>query len=106
MITTNQTLFVQKSSLQILMSLQKHLSTSVSKNAGPQWHVSHFKQIVHGLLLCPPSTRKTSHSKRKKGEEDISSEDRNVDGEVRGLFIDSWLSECDDVRWFFLREAA
>ena len=100
--------FDQTSSLKILFSLQKHLSTSLCQAPGssngvrPQFHMSHFRQIVHGLLLCPPSLR--TAPKKRKTEEDASQ--GKLDPEVRDLFIDTWLSECDDIRWFFLRESA
>lgn len=102
---------IQTSALKILFSLQKHLSTSLSQAPGssdgarPQFHMSHFKQIVQGLLLCPPSHRSASHSKRRKAEEGERN-DGKLDPEVRDLFVETWLSECDDIRWFFLRESA
>lgn len=91
------------------MSLQKHLSASVSKasSTGPQWHNGHFKQVILGLLACPPSPR--SHSRRKKQKaEEQDQQDRagKVESDVRDTFVDKWLSENDDVRWFFLRESA
>ncbi|KAI0091728.1 ribosome biogenesis protein Noc4 [Irpex rosettiformis] len=87
---------LKTSALKILLSLQKHLSTSVSKAPGssnaarPQFHTSHFRQIVYGLLLCPASPRSVG----------------KLDPDVRDLFMESWLSEYDDLRWFFLRESA
>ena len=89
------------------MSLQKHLSASVSKvsSVGPQWHNAHFKQVVAGLLTCPPSPRMNLRSKKRKSET-VDEQNGKVDAEVRDVFIDKWLSENDDVRWFFLREAA
>ncbi|KAH8093777.1 CBF-domain-containing protein [Cristinia sonorae] len=97
---------LKTSSLNILMSLQKHLSTSVSKTSGtgPQWHNAHFKQVVDGLLACPPSSRSKSRDKKRKAE--TPAENGMVDAEIRDLFIEKWLSENDDVRWFFLRESA
>ncbi|KAI0073253.1 CBF-domain-containing protein [Panus rudis PR-1116 ss-1] len=103
---------LRTSSLKILMSLEKHLSSSLSKMSSssstphPQFHVSHFKQIVHGLLLCPPLPRNKNAAKRHKGEGSDSEHDGKVATDVRDLFVDEWLSECDDVRWFFLRESA
>lgn len=73
----------------------------------PQFHVSNFRQIVHGLLLCPGSTRLVLKAKKKKEEAGIKSMlDGKLDPEVRDLFYENWLSEYDDIRWFFLREAA
>ncbi|KAI0343197.1 ribosome biogenesis protein Noc4 [Trametopsis cervina] len=101
---------LKTSALKILLSLQKHLSTSVSQAPGssnaarPQFYVSHFRQIVHGLLLCPSSVR-SSPSAKKKQKSDGSTEGR-LDQEVRDLFMETWLSEYDDIRWFFLRESA
>ncbi|KAF7790030.1 hypothetical protein EIP86_000979 [Pleurotus ostreatoroseus] len=101
---------LKTSALNILFSLQKHLSTSLSRAPGtssvarPQFHLSHFRQIVQGLLVCPPSPRLNEQAKRRKGA--AGPEDGKLDHEVRDLFIDKWLSECDDIRWFFLREAA
>ncbi|KAJ7718108.1 CBF/Mak21 family-domain-containing protein [Mycena maculata] len=82
------------SSLQILFSLQKHLSSSVSSSESqPQFHVSHFRKIVSSLLLCPPSARSPQSSKNV------------LDPDVLHLFHETWFSVHDDVRWFFLREA-
>ncbi|KAJ6557232.1 CBF/Mak21 family-domain-containing protein [Mycena vulgaris] len=82
------------SSLQILFSLQKHLSTSSSlSDSQPQFHISHFRKIVSGLLLCPPSRRSAQSSKGV------------LDPDVLHLFHETWFSVHDDVRWFFLREA-
>lgn len=88
------------------MSLQKHLSTSVSKfsSTGPQWHNTHFKQVVNALLTCPPSPRTQVRSKRRKAQ-DSELQNRTVDIAVRDLFVEKWLSVNDDVRWFFLRES-
>ncbi|KAJ6619540.1 CBF/Mak21 family-domain-containing protein [Mycena sp. CBHHK59/15] len=81
------------SSLQILFSLQKHLSTASSlSEPQPQFHIVHFRRIVSGLLLCPPSGRST-----QAGE--------GIDPDVLHLFHETWFSVHDDVRWFFLREA-
>ncbi|KAJ7857769.1 CBF/Mak21 family-domain-containing protein [Mycena leptocephala] len=82
------------SSLQILFSLQKHLSTSASlSESQPQFHISHFRKIVSGLLLCPPSRRTA------QGAQGV------LDADVLHLFHETWFSVHDDVRWFFLREA-
>lgn len=99
----------QTSALKILLSLQKHLSTSVSRAPGsstgarPQFYISHFRQIINGLLLCPPSIRATNQTKKRKND---SEDDGKLDPEVRDMFMETWLSEYDDIRWFFLREAA
>ncbi|THV05530.1 CBF-domain-containing protein [Dendrothele bispora CBS 962.96] len=92
------------SSLQILLSLQKHLSSSASQTSSPptpQFHVSHFKKIVSALLLCPPSKR------RVDGRDDQSnaSSTGKLDSDVLSLFHETWFSVHDDIRWFFLREA-
>ncbi|KAJ7644308.1 CBF/Mak21 family-domain-containing protein [Roridomyces roridus] len=85
---------LRTSSLQILFSLQKHLSTSAgSADSQPQFHVAHFKKIVSGLLLCPASGRSTQ------------STDGVLDPDVLQLFHETWFSIHDDVRWFFLRES-
>ncbi|OAX42015.1 CBF-domain-containing protein [Rhizopogon vinicolor AM-OR11-026] len=88
---------LRKSSLEILFSLLKHLSTSLTKSspaAQPQFHLSHFKNIVRGLLLCPPSPRSAGRSKNAQTKLD-----------VRESFVERWLSVYDDIRWCFLREA-
>ncbi|KAF8637279.1 hypothetical protein AX17_002932 [Amanita inopinata Kibby_2008] len=88
------------SALQILFSLQRHLSASYStmpnsSTAQPQFHLSHFRKIVSFLLLCPTSTRqKQRHS------------DGTLDADVLDHFHETWLSVHDDIRWFFLRDAA
>ncbi|KAJ7043875.1 CBF/Mak21 family-domain-containing protein [Mycena alexandri] len=81
------------SALQILFSLQKHLSTAASSESRPQFHVSHFRKIVSSLLLCPTSRRAAQTSKGV------------LDADVLHLFHGTWFSIHDDVRWFFLREA-
>ncbi|GJE91040.1 CBF/MAK21 family protein [Phanerochaete sordida] len=101
---------LKTSSLKILLSLQKHLSTMVSKAPGsssasrPQFYMSHFRQVVRALLICPPSPRAVH--KTKKPKSDAGAEDGMLDAEVRDMFMEQWLSECDDIRWFFLRESA
>jgi U3 small nucleolar RNA-associated protein 19 len=93
---------LQISSLQILFSIQKHLSSVLSSASSssvqPQFHVSHFKKIVSGLLLCPPSAR-SSHN-GTNGREKF-----RLEPDVRNCFVDTWFSVHDDIRWFFLREA-
>ncbi|KAF5350257.1 hypothetical protein D9758_007810 [Tetrapyrgos nigripes] len=87
------------SSLQILFSLQKHLSSSASQSSSPpspQFHVSHFKKIVSALLSCPPSRRRVSDNVKASGK---------IEADVLTLFLDTWFNIHDDVRWFFLREA-
>lgn len=87
----------QTSSLQILFSFLKHLSTSLSKShPTPQFHITHFRKIVAALLLCPPSSRPSAQAL----------EPSKLETDVRDQFIDTWLSVNDDVRWFFLRESA
>lgn len=84
------------SALQILLSLEKHLSTLFSSSSSqPQFHVSHFKKVVSALLLCPPSKRRTGSGGM----------DGQLDVDVRELFVETWFSVHDDLRWFFLREA-
>ncbi|KZT19932.1 ribosome biogenesis protein Noc4, partial [Neolentinus lepideus HHB14362 ss-1] len=91
------------SALQILFSLLKHLSSASttaekanSSNPQPQFHVAHFKRIIRGLLLCPPSQRVK--------DLDSDAESKLLDPDVREHFLDTWLSVHDDIRWFFLRE--
>ncbi|KAM6503710.1 CBF/Mak21 family domain containing protein [Amanita muscaria] len=89
------------SALQILLSLQKHLSSSYSKTPSsstpqPQFHMSHFRKIVAYLLLCPPSTR--------PAQQKVS--DGVIDPDVLLQFYETWFSVYDDIRWFFLRDAA
>lgn len=66
--------------------------------------MSHFRQIVRGLLLCPPSPRAVNQTKKRKS--DVSEDEGRLDPEVRDMFMETWLSEYDDIRWFFLRESA
>ncbi|KAJ3886323.1 CBF-domain-containing protein [Lentinula edodes] len=86
---------LRTSSLQILFSLQKHLSSSVSSKGDSQFHISHFRKIVNALVACLPSHRTTEKEKQKDGL---------IDADVLDLFCDKWLCVYDDVRWFFLRE--
>ncbi|TFK40532.1 CBF/Mak21 family-domain-containing protein [Crucibulum laeve] len=92
--------FLRTSALQILFSLQKHLSTSYSKPSHPQFHNSHFRKIINALLTCPrsarPGSRKSSTSK----------DDTDIDPDVLNQFYDTWFSVYDDIRWYFLRESA
>ncbi|KAJ4469567.1 ribosome biogenesis protein Noc4 [Lentinula aciculospora] len=99
---------LRTSALQILFSLQKHLSTSVSVSVSgnPQFHISHFKKIVNALVLCPVSHRIVRSNGKLKGVEGDGEEEKDslVDTDVVELFHSTWLSVYDDVRWFFLRE--
>jgi U3 small nucleolar RNA-associated protein 19 len=101
---------VQTSALQILLSLLKHLSTALCAQtpASPQMHVAHFRKLASALVLCPPSHRTPSTDttpvkKRKTGSEAVV---RELAPDVREAFAETWLTVHDDVRWFFLREAA
>ncbi|KAG9318573.1 CBF/Mak21 family-domain-containing protein [Chiua virens] len=89
---------LRRSALNILFSLLKHLSTSLTKSSPdnqPQFHFSHFKHIAQALLLCPPSTRHGS----------TVSFAGKLAPDVRGHFVDTWFTVHDDVRWCFLKEA-
>ncbi|KAF8222502.1 CBF-domain-containing protein [Tricholoma matsutake] len=90
---------LRTSALQILFSLQKHLSTAYTKSSPshPQFHISHFRKIVSFLLLCPPSARPQANTSDYKA---------TIDADVLHLFYETWFSVHDDVRWFFLRDAA
>ncbi|KAF8868202.1 CBF/Mak21 family-domain-containing protein [Infundibulicybe gibba] len=92
--------YLRISALQILFSLQKHLSTSASTPT-QKFHIAHFRKIVSFLLLCPPSTRG-----RKKTTPAASLPDGKIDVDVVHSFHETWFSVHDDIRWFFLREAA
>ncbi|KAF8621393.1 hypothetical protein AX15_007846 [Amanita polypyramis BW_CC] len=88
------------SALQILFSIQKHLSSSYSNaptlsSPQPQFHMSHFRKIVSYLLLCPVSAR----NKQRES-------DGLIDPDVLSHFHETWFSVHDDIRWFFLRDAA
>ncbi|KAG6873375.1 hypothetical protein C0995_016484 [Termitomyces sp. Mi166 len=78
-------------------TLRKHLSTSYSKStpSQPQFHNSHFRRIVSFLLLCPPSPRQR-----------VTQEDTTLDTDVLRQFHETWFNIHDDIRWFFLRDAA
>ncbi|KZT68609.1 CBF-domain-containing protein [Daedalea quercina L-15889] len=91
---------LRTSSLQILFSLQKYLSTALvtcspspsasSSKLQPQFHINHFRRIVYALLTCPPSSHLS---------------DGLLKDDVRDTFLNTWLDVHDDIRWFFLREA-
>ncbi|KAI0747771.1 CBF-domain-containing protein [Daedaleopsis nitida] len=99
---------LKRSALDILFSLQKHLSSSLTRigdsKQPPQFHVSHFRKIVSALLLCPPSQRGNGIKKRKTDPE--SGADHTLDADVRDHVVNTWFSVNDDIRWFFLRDAA
>ncbi|KAF7296464.1 Ribosome biogenesis protein Noc4 [Mycena chlorophos] len=85
---------LRTSALQILFSLQKHLSTAATASDGqPQFHIQHFRKIVSALLTCPESPRAAQSSVGV------------LDTDVLHSFHETWFSVHDDVRWFFLREA-
>ncbi|KAL4067720.1 CBF/Mak21 family-domain-containing protein [Scleroderma citrinum] len=89
---------LRKSALDILLSLLRQLSTSLTNanpDKHPHFHHSHFKHIVCGLLLCPPSQRLGSDTLHE-GE---------LMPDVRNHFVDTWVGVHDDIRWCFLREA-
>jgi U3 small nucleolar RNA-associated protein 19 len=91
-------IFAQRSALDILFSLLRHLSTSLTKSSPhnqPQFHFSHFKYIVQGLLNCPRSPRAGSNA-LFEGE---------TAPDVREYFVGTWFTVHDDIRWCFLREA-
>ncbi|KAI0822685.1 ribosome biogenesis protein Noc4 [Trametes gibbosa] len=95
------------SALDILLSLQKHLSSALTRTGDakhPQFHASHFRKIVSALLLCPASLRARQSKKRKTDEENAS--DHVLDADVRDHFVNKWFSVNEDIRWFFLRDAA
>ncbi|KAG6376235.1 CBF/Mak21 family-domain-containing protein [Boletus reticuloceps] len=83
--------------LDILLSLLKHLSSFTKSNPDnqPQFHFSHFRHIVQGLLLCPPSTRHGS----------TASFAGQTAPDVRDHFVNTWFAVHDDIRWCFLRDA-
>jgi U3 small nucleolar RNA-associated protein 19 len=92
------------------MSLLKHLSTMLSTPGNPQLHTDLFKKIVHALLVCPSSHRvepSDAPSPQKKARRDGgAAQGALLVPDVHAHFLDTWLSVHDDVRWFFLREAA
>nr|VWO99072.1 Uncharacterized protein [Ganoderma boninense] len=98
---------LKTSALDILLSLQRHLSSSLTRVAEskhrPQFHHVHFRRIVNALLLWPsPSHSPTS---KKRRTEVPSSEQRTLDPDVRDHFVNNWFTVYDDIRWFFLRDA-
>ncbi|KAI8998951.1 ribosome biogenesis protein Noc4 [Trametes punicea] len=98
---------LKRSALDILFSLQRHLSSALTRTGSskqPQFHISHFRKIVSALLLCPRSPRTLPSKKRKIGGE--VGEERTLDADVRDHFVNTWFSVYDDIRWFFLRDAA
>jgi U3 small nucleolar RNA-associated protein 19 len=78
---------MQTSALQILLSLFKHLSSALCAQtpSSPQIHTAHFRKIVSALLVVS---------------------ERELVPDVREAFAETWLTVHDDIRWFFLREAA
>ncbi|KAI1790696.1 CBF-domain-containing protein [Ganoderma leucocontextum] len=99
---------LKTSALDILLSLQKHLSSSLTRamdsKQRPQFHITHFRRIVDALLLWPPAPPVSTFKKRRT--EVQSSDQRTLDPEVRDYFVNTWFSVHDDIRWFFLRDAA
>lgn len=90
----------QTSALDILMSLLKHLSTSLNRSSPqPQFHVPHFKKVIDAFLTCPPSER---GGKKRSAQEAPSNK---LDVQVRDQFVAKWLNVYADIRWFFLRDA-
>ena len=82
------------------MSLLKHLSSSLTRSSQtPQFHVPHFKKVIAALLTCPPSER---GGKKQVVQGALA---RELDAELRDLFVSKWLNVYIDVRWFFLRDA-
>jgi U3 small nucleolar RNA-associated protein 19 len=98
---------MQTSALQILLSLLKHLSSALCAQtpSSPQIHTAHFRKIVSALVLCPPSHRTGSADDAPAKKRKVVS-DRELVPDVREAFAETWLTVHDDVRWFFLREAA
>jgi U3 small nucleolar RNA-associated protein 19 len=91
---------LRTSALNILMSLLKHLSSSLTRSSQtPQFHVPHFKKVIAALLMCPPSER----GGKKQVVQGVLA--RGLDAELRDLFVSKWLNVYIDVRWFFLRDA-
>ncbi|KZT00751.1 CBF-domain-containing protein [Laetiporus sulphureus 93-53] len=100
---------LRTSALQVLLSLQKHLSTSLSASSSssqeqPQFYLSHFRKIVTALLFCPPSQRSSPTAKKQKFENE-SQDNASIEPDVKELFVRKWLDVYDDIRWFFLRES-
>ena len=62
---------------------------------------------MEALLLCTSSPRAGSQTKKRKSDVKPHEDDKGrLDPEVRDVFMETWLSEYDDIRWFFLRESA
>jgi U3 small nucleolar RNA-associated protein 19 len=55
--------------------------------------------------MCPSSPRTAQSTIKKRKGDSNANEDGVLDPEVRDTFLETWLSVCDDVRWFFLRES-
>ena len=94
------------SSLKILFSLLRQLSSSTLQNASSSslpLDVPFFQRIVRALLLCPPSTRATKRKRagRAAVEDDVAGQ---VETDVRDALLETWLDQYADLRWFFLRE--
>lgn len=85
--------------LEIILSLIIHLSKAVSPPGRMDIHLPHFRHFVHGLLVCPPSPRPTS-------DPDFGQGPGRIEADVRDKLLDDNLTVHDDLRWFFLREAA
>jgi U3 small nucleolar RNA-associated protein 19 len=60
---------------------------------------------VSALVLCPPSHRTSSTDGAPAKKRKVVSE-RELVPDVREAFTETWLTVHDDIRWFFLREAA
>lgn len=62
-------------------------------------HSLHFRKLTYALLSCPPSSR--------PGAVPLACEPKgHLEPDVKENFLETWLGVNDDVRWFFLREAA
>jgi hypothetical protein len=81
------------SSLQILMSLLKHMSTSLSiATSQPQMHSLHFRKITYALVSCPLSLRPGAEPSACEPKEQL-------EPDVKEHFLETWLSANDDVRY-------
>ncbi|KAG8843651.1 hypothetical protein FRB96_003875 [Tulasnella sp. 330] len=85
--------------LEIILSLIIHLSRAASPPGRMDIYLNHFRHFIHGLLLCPQSPRQTSDPAFGQGS-------GRIEIDVRDKFLDDNLTIHDDLRWFFLREAA
>ncbi|KZT54860.1 hypothetical protein CALCODRAFT_510454 [Calocera cornea HHB12733] len=103
---------IRTAALEILMSLLKPLSAFLSKRSGqPRLDGKHFRFVVRALLVGPdpgplqppagPGTRMAAERSAERPAESVL-----MQKDVGDLFLQKWLSVDDDVRWFFLREAA